>query len=266
MKQKILTMILVVIMIIGIPTTASGQGVGDMNQAQEQNQEQLQIHKQTEIDPELQEQERLQLRARLEVLSSAAIQQQERTQIQNQNQQCFSDIEQHWAQAEIKSAYNWGVVNGYPNGEYNPDNSITGPEGVAMMTKLMNNLEGIDVGETTPGAINWEGMPEWAKAQLQEQNALRIMTQTAYYNEENLNRLQFCVIFAKSLGLEPSEVPEDTISFLDQELIPQAELGYIHRLRLLGIIEGHEGNFHPDRPVTRAEAACILLRVMDVVE
>ena len=267
MTKKLLTIILAGMMMMSMPGWAMAAGSGDMLQDQAQEMPQIQIQQrdrvQTQINPVDQEQARIQLRERLQIIDSAKTQMMERLRDQDQTQGQFSDIQYHWAQVQIQSAYHWGLAFGYPDGGYKPDGNITGLEGVVMMTRLMNCLTGIDAGMATNGAIDWDALPDWAKAMSQERNALRIMAQTGYYAEPKLNRYQFGFMLAKALGIEPADLPEGTVVFLDQEMIPAADLGYIQALRTLGLIVGYNGNYDPDRLVTRAEAACMLTRVLD---
>ncbi len=292
MKKRIFVPLLVGLMLLAIPNFALAQRSGDMIQDRAQEQPQVQIQKQdrdqiniNQADQEQsrqqladqdqvrqqladQEQVKQQLRDRLHLTDTAMAQQQERLRLQDPTQaECrFPDMEQHWARTSVQSAYNWGLTNGYPDGRFNPNGNITGPEGVVMMTRLMNCLGGIEAGATPPGAINWEGVPDWAKAQLQERNALRIMAQTPFYAEPQLNRYQFCVMLAKALGIEAAAVPDGTVVFSDQAYIAGADLGYIQALKNMGVVVGDNGNFYPGQLVTRAEAASMLARTIDILQ
>jgi hypothetical protein len=263
MKKRILTMLIAALMVLTIPGFVFAQSDTPI---QDQQQIQQRDRDQTNINPLDQEQARLQLRDRLHVTEGAILLRQERMRQQEQSRLLFPDMEQHWAREQVQSASQWGLVQGYPDGRFGPNGSITGPEGVAMMTRLMNCLEGIDAGTITPGAIDWEGMPEWAKAQLQERNALRIMTQTSYYDEAQLNRHQFALMLARALGIQGTDVPAGTVVFLDQDAIPAEDLGTIHALRTMGVIMGNNGNFYPEQKVTRAEAAAMLVRIADILD
>jgi hypothetical protein len=109
-------------------------------------------------------------------------------------------------------------------------------------------------------------MPEWAKAQLQERNALRIMAQTSYFDEAQLDRHQFALMLARALGIDGADVPAGTVVFLDQDAIPAEDLGTIHALRTMGVIMGNNGNFYPEQKVTRAEAAAMLVRIAEILD
>jgi hypothetical protein len=121
---------------------------------------------------------------------------------------------------------------------------------------------------TTTGSIEVDLniVPVWARETIQERTALRIAGQSQVYGEERLNRLQFAVMLAKALNLDPAPSAGDDVDFLDQEKIPAEDLGYIRSLRILGFIEGANGNFNPDQKISRAEAACILVRAMNSIE
>jgi hypothetical protein len=101
---------------------------------------------------------------------------------------------------------------------------------------------------------------------MQEATALRIASQSQFYGEQQLNRLQFAVMLAKSLGIEQAAVPEGTMVFQDQGGIPAGDLGYVLALKNMGIVAGDNGSFYPERLVTRAEAAVMLRNVINVLE
>jgi hypothetical protein len=280
MTKKMLAILIAGIMVFSMPGWAMAQGAGDMIQDQDriqdqtqdplQTQDQIMIQQrdrdQTNINSADQEQARLQLRDRLHILDQAKTQLQERLQTQDQTRLCFPDIEGHWAMAQIRSAYQWGLINGYPDGSFGPNQNVTGAEGIVMMSRLMERLSGIDPGTVAAGQVDWESVPLWARERLQEAVALRIAVQSQFYGESRLNRLQFAVMLAKALGIEPTTVPEGTVDFLDQDELTASELGYIHALRTLGLIVGNQGYFYPAQAVTRAEAASMLTRVLDMLE
>ena len=52
----------------------------------------------------------------------------------------FSDIEGHWAQKEIEIACSSGILNGYPDGTYRPDQPITRAEFIAIVNRVLNRV------------------------------------------------------------------------------------------------------------------------------
>lgn len=235
------------------------------NQGQDQNQAQAQNGQQTEVSAAQREQAKLQVRNRLQISDEANTRYQQRLQQQEQDRSCFSDTDQNWAREQIDSAYCWGLINGYSDGSFNPDGSISGMGGILMVSRLMDCLNGEIGAGTTENSIDWNLVPEWAGEQLQEKTVLSIAAQSQCYGEEKLNRLQFAVMLTKAAEIEPMNVSADTVAFQDQSDIPAEDLGYIEALRTLGIIQGSDGFFHANQTVTRAEAAVMLTRMLGIV-
>ncbi|MFB2771511.1 family 10 glycosylhydrolase [Pelatocladus sp. BLCC-F211] len=50
----------------------------------------------------------------------------------------FSDIQNHWARAFIEALAQRQILNGYPNGTFRPDNSVTRAEFAAIITTVFN--------------------------------------------------------------------------------------------------------------------------------
>lgn len=261
-----MTLVMAAVLICGSSVPAIAAGTGGMAQEQTQEQTQTQIQTQTEVDLADREQARLQARDRLQISDEAKTQYQERLQKQDQTASCFCDTRQYWAEEQIQTAYNWGLVNGYSTGEFRPENNISGVEGVLMTSRLMNCLNGETAANAEKGSIDWNLVPDWAKEQMQDQTALNIAAQSRFYGEAQLNRLQFTVMLAKAMGVEPVENPESSVVFLDQSEIPQEDLGYLAAMRTLGIIQGKDGCFCGDETVTRAEAAVMLTRVLEILQ
>ncbi|NCC66593.1 MAG: S-layer homology domain-containing protein [Clostridia bacterium] len=245
--KKAIIVIISVILVFAISAPAFAARAEGKNQAQEC------------------EQARLQVRDRLQLSDQAVLRYQERLKLQEKSGLCFSDMQEHWASEQVSAAHCWGLINGYPDGSFNPNGNITGTEGVLMMSRLMNCTAAEDQADVSETDVDWSLVPEWARAQMKEKTALRIATQSQCYGNAKLNRLQFAVMLAKATGIEP-EISEDTVAFLDLSEIPEEYLGYIEALKTLGIIQGSDGCFYADQTVTRAEAAAMLTRILEVLE
>jgi hypothetical protein len=261
--KKAMAILVSVVLLFGVSTTAFAAGSGTVTGTQTQDRARDQSC-QTEVCEADREQARLQVRDRIQISEEALTQYRER--LQTETGACFCDTEQHWAREQIGAAYSWGLVNGYPNGDFGPNGTISGTEAVLMMSRLRNCLDTEDDADASEEEIDWSLVPAWAGEMLREESALRIAAQSQNYGEEQLNRLQFAVMLAKAMGFEAEEVSEDTVVFLDQSEIPAEDLGFVAALRTLGIIEGEDGCFCAGRVVTRAEAAAMLMRILELVE
>jgi inhibitor of cysteine peptidase len=100
---------------------------------------------------------------------------------------------------------------------------------------------------------------------MQEETALRIAKESQLYGVKQVNRLQFAVMLAKALRLQPATILQGAMIFQDQDSISATNMGYILTLKKLNIVVGDNGNFYPDRLVTRAEAAVMLSKVLNIL-
>lgn len=249
-------------------------GCGTQPMIQQRDQERVQLLTEEQLL------KRSQLRALLQLSSETQLQLQERLELEqrtqtgeqpeNQYRQHFSDIEEHWAREHIRWAYLWGLVNGYPDGSFKPQGNITALEGVFMVSHLVRDLKGIEPYTALDMEIDWTVIPEWAREALREQTALRIMNQTQTYDQSPLSRYQLAVMLAKALELQKSEGPgpgaQVGVPFSDLEQIPGEGRGYVVALWNLGLIAGDNGKFEPERLVTRAEAAAMLMNVIQMLD
>jgi hypothetical protein len=245
-----------------VQSQTQGQTQG---QTQDQSQAQEQNRQQTEVSATEREQAKLRVRDRLQISDQANTRYQDRLQQQDQTGSCFNDTNQHWAREQMNTAYCWGLINGYSDGSFKPDGNISGMGGILMVSRLMNCLTGEEDTGTEENSMDWNLVPEWARKQLQDETALSIAAQSQCYGEPKLNRLQFACMLAKAAGIEPANISADAVAFEDQSEIPAEDLGYIEALRTLGMIQGSDSCFYANRTVTRAEAAVMLTRMLEIV-
>ena len=59
------------------------------------------------------------------------------TGLQSSAENPFSDIDGHWAKAAILSAYSLGLIQGYGDGRFGPQQTITRAEAVTMLNRLL---------------------------------------------------------------------------------------------------------------------------------
>lgn len=206
-----------------------------------------------------------QIREKLQINEKARIEYDARLQMRNKEELCFFDIKNHWAISQIEYTYNWGVINGYPDDSFKPDNNITELEGVIMISNMMNQIKGEEVSNVSESAIDWETVPKWAQEKLKEKNALRIAAENQLYGSNYLNRLQFILMLINATSIQSTNVSENCLIFIDQNEISEKDLGYINTIRNMGIIIGDNGMFYPQQLVTRGEASVIIARVLNII-
>ena len=140
----------------------------------------------------------------------------------------FSDVEDHWAQAEIEKAVATGWVDGYPDGTFKPEKTITRAE----FTKMI-----LDATHLTPGRETVAWMKDHAKIKV------------------------------KGTGPWPDTVDyEPPFERHGQPLVDHPGLdGSRPVLGHGGAQRLQRGNFRPEKPIARYEIALMVTRALGQV-
>ena len=203
----------------------------------------------------------------------------------------FSDVEDHWAQAEIEKAVATGWVDGYPDGTFKPEKTITRAE----FTKMI-----LDATHLTPGCETVEWMVDNARTgeapfgmsvyepRLNDMNDHWLTTQgwteAALYSgmvvpsdynggnfrpEKPIARYEIALMVTRALGQVIEAKLEEglDLSFTDNEEILDWMKGYVHMASKAGVVKGYpDGRFQPNKASTRAEAVVMVQRMLDEME
>lgn len=173
----------------------------------------------------------------------------------------LSDIGGHWASGFIQDAITKGLVKGYPDGTFRPDQSITRAEIAVVLAKALR-LQG--EGAALP-FLDKEEIGAWAKLPI----ALAFEAGLLFGYEDNrfrpnqpITRAEIAVIVARGLALDTSAFT--VTGFADDADIPNWAKGAVGAIRKLGIVSGRGGNkFVPNDVATRAEAVVMFLRMLE---
>lgn len=75
--------------------------------------------------------------------------------VQENNKSVFSDISEHWAQGYISAAADKGIVNGYGDDTFRPDNQITRAEFAKIIAKMLGSASQNTKAEFTDVVGHW---------------------------------------------------------------------------------------------------------------
>lgn len=179
---------------------------------------------------------------------------------QSTNVPAFSDTVNHWAADSIRLFARLGIVQGYNDGTFKPDASITRGEFASMIVKLFPLTEGsaalpdfTDLGDS------------WAREAIQTLASNGMISgydDGTFRADRNITRAEMVAILARVVNLAAVK-QAGTVNLRDidhdwaQEQIQQAANA--------GIISGRGGNeFAPKQNATRAEALTVLLRAISL--
>ena len=203
----------------------------------------------------------------------------------------LSDLEGHWAQKEVEAAVASGWVDGYPDGSFKPEKSITRAEFTKMLLDAIHltpdsetvawmkahaKMEDIwgNPTEYTPKLYDMSG--HWLTSQGWLDAALYSgMVVPDDYNGKNFRpekaiaRYEIALMTDRALGLVyPASQPvEGELPFTDKEEILDWMKGYVNESVKAGVLKGYpDGSFQPNKTSTRAEAVVMIQRMLEEME
>jgi hypothetical protein len=186
----------------------------------------------------------------------------------------FEDMkngEYEWAMRYIASLASKKVFEGYEDGTFQPNKTISRIEAITAAVRLMGLRSQAESSEEMNSHLNFKDADKirekypWATGYVAvaAENDLFTENDTMVQPEKEATRLWATMLLVKSLKLEnEAKAKMNTkLSFKDAKEIPAGSVGYIAVAIEKGLIDGYEDNtFRPNRPVTRAELAALLDR------
>ena len=165
----------------------------------------------------------------------------------------FSDTKGHWAEQAITRWEDAGVIGGYEDGQFRPDQALTRGELAAMISTIFHLSQ--------TAANRYPDLPsgEWYTPYMLRCAAAGFLTGTDMGAEPlaMVTREQAAVIFARAFMI-PEESSSET-GFFDQWQISDWARPFVRAMRNQKMIAGIGGNLYaPKQPLTRAQAVTIL--------
>jgi hypothetical protein len=177
----------------------------------------------------------------------------------------FDDVDDHWAAVSIGEAVEAGIVNGYEDGTFRPDDQATRAEFVTMVGRAL------ELDDASGDALDFKDaaqVPAWAQAffvRLIEDQVITGYEDGTLRPANPLSRTEMTVILVRALGIEID--PDATTSFADANDIQPWARPYIAAAAEAGLVEGVGGNrFAPETKATRAEVVTLLLSVLEYLK
>lgn len=172
----------------------------------------------------------------------------------------LSDISGHWAEATIKKLVGKGVIKGYEDGTYRPQNSVTKGEFLTLLLAATNT-------KLQDGFTGYEDVNKhWAKNQVYTAVALGITDNIA--QSANSFGVDNAITRAEAVALMGRLIAKGesgTLNFTDNADIPDWAKNEVGACVSKGIINGmDDGSFAPNKSLTRAESAIIIDKLMEL--
>lgn len=203
-----------------------------------------------------------------------------------------SDIQGHWAQDSIEQAVNDGWVNGYPDGTFRPDGTITRAEFVKMVLDAINltpnSSTALWLKEHAVSVKDPRTLTPYSPIAFLDMDTSWLTTQgwldvavnfglvvpsdyssRQFQPSKAITRYEIAVMVDRAMGkVYPASQPlTEALPFSDADQIPEWVRGYINEAVKAGVLTGYpDGTFGHSKSATRAEAVVMVQRMLDYTQ
>jgi hypothetical protein len=173
----------------------------------------------------------------------------------------ITDIGGNWAEKQIKSWIDRGLTNGYKDGTFKPNNTITRAEFIALINRSFGFTEKAEIQFADAKPANWyyNDVAIAVKAAYTTGYTDAQGVQTIGANKK-ITRQEAAVMIGRLLKLEDDP---SGASFSDANEFADWSINVIGAVATTQIMKGYEdSSFKPVKPITRAEAVVSLDRAV----
>lgn len=172
----------------------------------------------------------------------------------------FTDTQNHWAADAIaKWSEEYQIIQGYEDGTFRPDNSITRGAFAGILDRFLKfqTQAPAEVFTDTAGTY-------WESAILKLNAAgIYLGNNGKALPGDTITRQQAVTMIARAFGVDAAT---DTLSYLDAEQFAEYARGPVAEMTARGYItDSPDGVFRPLAPITRAEIVSILNNMIQVL-
>lgn len=168
----------------------------------------------------------------------------------------------YWAKSYIMKLTSEGVINGYQDGSFRPDGTITNAEFIKLV--IMSALpEWIDLNDAESNLNHWAGKYIWI---AERYGVIKEGSITNKNIDTSITRIEMVRIIAKAdLVMKGNDLKlNEKIKFKDVISLNSEDLQLLKHALSRNLITGYIDNtFRPTLNMTRAEAATMIYRFME---
>ncbi|MFC6229831.1 S-layer homology domain-containing protein [Paenibacillus allorhizosphaerae] len=180
----------------------------------------------------------------------------------------FSDVAGHWAYFDIRRAAQAGMISGYPDGTFRPEEHVTRAEFVVMLSRLL----GLPESQANRQPVSGETWPEWANGAIDQAMAAGIVSgyeDGTFRPDSMITRSEMAVMLMRAAAYAGWTVPSSggnpIGAFSDGTSVPEwARDAFSAALNAAVLVGDDTASLHPLNSTTRAEAVTVLLRLLEL--
>lgn len=167
----------------------------------------------------------------------------------------FTDIKGNWAEKDINLLVEYGIID-VKEDKFYPNKDILQKDFIKLLIKAIQP----DYYYTKPS--NSDDYDTYYAIAINK----NIITEKDKSPDSIVTRQQAAKMLVNSLGAGYiADIPDIfKISFKDNDKIPKDMIGYIAIVSGLKIMNGSDGYFEPQQPLTRAQAAAVIVRYLQL--
>jgi hypothetical protein len=175
----------------------------------------------------------------------------------------FPDVPQvFWARPYIKALAERGVLSGYEDGTFRPNQVVTRAEFAAQLQKAF------DQKVVVPGQ-KYKDIPDqfWASSAIQETTRsgfLRGYPENDFRPDQKISKVEALVSLTNGLGLTARGTPNQVLKYQDAKAIPKYATNIMAVATEYGLVVNYPNRqiLNPNKPLTRSEAAALTYQGM----
>lgn len=183
----------------------------------------------------------------------------------------LSDLQGHWAAAVIQKMVQQGVVSGYEDKTFRPDNQISRLECAAIIARALGLNSG-NAGDLT-GFSDAADIPAWAKGSVSATVYAGLLKgypeaegKSVFLPQKQITRVELASILARVVISKSGQQTSQKAAFTDSQEIPQWAAEAVDLAARKGLVKGYpDGSFRPQKTVTRAEATAMIDRLLETI-
>lgn len=173
----------------------------------------------------------------------------------------FTDISGHWAAEFINALAQQGLISGFSDGTFKPDQLINRAQYAALLVKALNPTAKRDSIQFSDVTANF-----WAKDVIGQAYRSQFITgypDNTFRPNANMQRVQVVVSLVSGLGLSSSDTGVLSI-YDDQFVIPDYARDEVATATSQKIVVNYPNlkQFNPNRDATRAEVVAMLYQAL----
>lgn len=179
----------------------------------------------------------------------------------------FPDVEQHWARVDIEKMASHGVLAGYPDGQFRPQQFISRAEFTVLLVRInSDNLP--ECGEYSGSTFYDVNTTDWfyndvmklARAGIVHGTGDGLFQSYQPVQRQEAAQMLWALMSAQEWAMEAASA--EAILLSDEQDISEWARMAVNALIQQKFFSGYpDGSFGPTHPLTRAEACIILNRV-----